>query len=533
MKLGRKLARLGSAGPGSRAPSAAQPAEPEACLRDDDASSAGAPGGDARGGDVLGDGMLGGDVLGGRAPRPGGHSSGGDVPGGDVPEGAPRGCHDGGAGAPSGAPGIDPARRARIRRLQRSLDALVSKGRSEMRARPSGPADAGDALAAALRSSAPTPRIPPSGRSLPGARVSTPYGPVHQVEHWLEPHHAHGVVPVTSALEAESPLVASLALDPAFREIDLSRALFIDTETTGLSTAAGTLAFLVGVAFFEDESLCVQQYLLTELGREAPMLQLLAERIRAASCVVSYNGKSFDWPLLRARYVMNRVAAPPLPPHLDLLHCARRVFKKRLDSVRLVDMERELLGFVREHDVSGAEIPGIYLHFVRSGDPGRLDGVVEHNGHDLIALAAILGELAKRFRDVRREDDPLDHLGYAKVAERAGDAERAARFASAAAAGGGDEECTLEALLLAARVARRSKDVEAEERALLTALGTRAAPRVHLELAKLYEHRRKDPVRALSHAMTTCPAEALEERERRLKRLAGRLARHNVRKRPR
>ncbi|MBX3251543.1 MAG: ribonuclease H-like domain-containing protein, partial [Myxococcales bacterium] len=292
-----------------------------------------------------------------------------------------------------------------------------------------------------------------SGRSLPGRREETPHGPLHRVSTWLEPHHCHGRVPVASALSVEARLVADLAIDRAFEGRDLRRVLFLDTETTGLSTASGTVAFLVGAATFEDESLHVEQLLLTRYHEEPAMLRHLADRIAAADVVASYNGKSFDWPLLRTRFVMNRVPAPPLPPHLDLLHCARRVFKRRMERLRLVDMERELLGFVREHDVSGAEIPGIYHHFVRSGDPGRLDGVVEHNAHDLVALAAILGELGRRYGELRREDEPEDHLGYARVAERAGDAERATRFALAAADGGGDEACTVDALVLAARVA--------------------------------------------------------------------------------
>ncbi|MCB9600587.1 MAG: ribonuclease H-like domain-containing protein [Sandaracinus sp.] len=361
-----------------------------------------------------------------------------------------------------------------------------------------------------------------AGGILPGRREETPHGPLHRVHHLLEPNHHHGRVRAASALTVPTRIVADLALDRTFEDRDLRRILFLDTETTGLSTSSGTVAFLIGAAFFEDESLHVEQLLLTSYHEEAAMLRHLADRIRAADVVASYNGKSFDWPLLRTRFVMNRVPAPPLPPHLDLLHCSRRVFKRRLDSVRLVDMERELLGFVREHDVSGAEIPGIYHHFVRSGDPGRLDGVVEHNAHDLVALAAILGELGRRYDELRKEDEPEDHLGFAKVAERSGDPTRARRFAWAAADGGGDVDCTLEALLVAARVARREGDAAGELQALHRALEVRPGPEVHVLLAKHHEHRSKDLMRALLHASQS-------EEPVRWARLRARVARQNRR----
>ncbi len=428
------------------------------------------------------------------------------------------------AGPGSKAPPIEElSRSGRVRRLQRAIDRLSKTTRRS----------GADALGGLLSETL-TPRARDHGTAtLPGESVETAHGTVHRVSHLLEPHYCHGRVAAASALDAEPDLVSELALDPTFEGLDLSRMVLIDTETTGLSIASGTLPFLIGMAYFEDQSLHVEQLMLTQLGNEAPMLRVLAERLAWASCVVSYNGKSFDWPLLRARYVMNRVETPPLPPHLDLLHCARRVFKRRLDSVRLVDMERELLGFVREHDVSGAEIPGIYLTFIRSGDPGRLDGVVEHNGHDLIALAAILGELTRRFRTVHRADDPRDHLGYARVAERAGDRERALRFSLAAVEGGGDVSCTYDASMLRARVARRAGNPVMEEEALLHALRVHPCAQVHLELSKMYEHRFKCTPRALKHAVETVPYETLEENERRVLRLQRRLARNNRRRKAR
>ena len=363
--------------------------------------------------------------------------------------------------------------------------------------------------------------------ALPGQRRETEHGELHLIDEYLEPRHHHGRSPIAKALEVSTERLAQLALDPSLERIDLQRALFLDTETTGLAGGTGTVPFLIGIAWFEDQSMRIQQLFLPELGREGPMLSWLRERVQQSSCVVSFNGKTFDWPLLRNRFVLNRVRAPVLPPHLDLLHCARRVLRPRLKSVRLVELERRVLGMHREDDVSGALIPQLYFDYLDGGDVSPIAKVIEHNANDLIALAALLAELVSHFDEVHGNDDPRDHLAYAKVAERTGDRARARSFADAAAQGGGESACTVEACLLSARMARRGGDVDEEERALLGAL--RAADDellvsvVRLSLAKLYEHRRKDLDRALEHAKGTALAEGEEAAGRRLARLQRRL----------
>ena len=364
---------------------------------------------------------------------------------------------------------------------------------------------------------------------LPGQAEATEHGEVHLIDEYLEPRHHHGKAPIGRALEVCTKRLAQLALDPALEAVDFTRALFLDTETTGLAGGTGTVPFLIGIGWFEDQSMRIQQLFLPELGREAPMLHWLRERVAASSCVVSFNGKAFDWPLLRTRFVLNRVPAPALPPHLDLLHCARRILKQRLKSVRLVELERRVLGMHREDDVSGALIPQLYFDYLDGGEIAPLAKVIEHNANDLIALAALVAQLVSHFDQVHGGDDPRDHLAYAKLAERTGDAVRARSFAEAAARGGGESRCTVQACLLNARVARREGDVDAEERALLDALEAanddELDAAVRLALAKLYEHRRKDLRRALEHAPGAARAEGQEATQRRVARLERRLGR--------
>lgn len=365
--------------------------------------------------------------------------------------------------------------------------------------------------------------------ALPGQSIQTEHGELHLIDEYLEPHHHHGRAPIANALRVSSKRLAQLALDPTLEEVDISRALFFDTETTGLAGGTGTVPFLIGIGWFEDESLRIQQLFLPELGYEAPMLHWFRERVAQCSCLVSFNGKTFDWPLLRNRFVMNRVRAPELPPHLDLLHCARRILRRRLRSVRLVELEREVLGMYREDDVSGALIPQLYFDYLDGGDVSPIAKVIEHNANDLIALAALVAELVAHFDEVHGEDDPRDHLAYARVAERTGDPGRARSFARAAAEGGGEAACTVEACLLTARMARRGGDVDDEERALIDALQAADEDElraiVQLALSKHYEHRRKDLALALEHAAGTALAEGDEATERRMGRLERRLAR--------
>ncbi len=367
---------------------------------------------------------------------------------------------------------------------------------------------------------------PPPG-PLPAELRMTPHGQVHIAERLLPPEHHHGSAPVAGACEVEAPLVASLALDPRLAGVDFRRVLYLDTETTGLAGGTGTVPFLVGLAWFEDRSLRVQQLFLRRLGEEGPLLRVLAERMAAASCLVTFNGKSFDWPLLRTRFVLNRVPVPAELPHLDLLHCSRRVFKYRGSGARLVHLEEQILGHRRVDDVDGALIPDLYFRFLRDGRGSALTPVLEHNANDLLLLAALLGELVRRFRTSRAEEaDPRDLLGFAAVAMRAGDYARAHAFAQAAAKGGGT--VGVEAHTLASQLSRRSGDSKAAvshlQQALASARGAQAGS-LHLALTKLYEHALKQPEQALHHARLTASAESPEDQRHRISRLERKLAR--------
>lgn len=327
---------------------------------------------------------------------------------------------------------------------------------------------------------------------LPFATEATPLGPLHVRAQRLSAAHRTGRAPLVAARHANADLLALLALDPSLATLDPRGALFLDTETTGLAGGAGTVAFLVGLAFWDTEGLVLEQLLVRALGEEAPMLARVRERIERASFLVTFNGKSFDLPLLRTRFVLARMDPPPSPPHLDLLHVARRVHGKRVkQGCRLVTLERDVLGFERHDDVPSGEVAACYLHFLRTGDARSLLGVVEHNAWDVLAMAALVGIYGEPFDGAMAAEDLV---GVARTLRRAGALDRARDAVDHAMAMAPASE---EALRARADIAKARGDRELALADFEALAGAVDDPAVRLELAKLYEHWKREPGRAL------------------------------------
>jgi uncharacterized protein YprB with RNaseH-like and TPR domain len=192
--------------------------------------------------------------------------------------------------------------------------------------------------------------------------------------------------------------------------------LCLDTETTGLATAAGTLAFLVGLGWWEGARFRQVQLLLPDHADEPAFLDELRRHVPVHGWLVTYNGRGFDWPLLVARYRMARAAPPDHAGHLDLLPMVRRLFRHRMPDARLQTAEAHLLGLNRHDDVAGWEIPARYLQFLRDGDPAMLLAVVRHNEEDVRSLARLLGHVDERLADpaVRRSAPAGDLAGLGR-----------------------------------------------------------------------------------------------------------------------
>jgi uncharacterized protein YprB with RNaseH-like and TPR domain len=298
--------------------------------------------------------------------------------------------------------------------------------------------------------------------------------------------------------------------------------MFFDLETTGLSGGAGTQAFLVGCGWFESDRFLTRQFVLTRHADERPMLENVARQFAGAGALVSFNGKSFDATILETRYLFHRLKWFALDlPHVDVLHPARQFWRR--DDCSLSSLERQLVGHRRVRDVSGFEIPGRYFQFVRTGDPGPLCVVLEHNRLDLLSLAALTSRLlhlacrgAESVRDAR-EAVALGHVySRAGLDGRARDAYRKALALCRAPRGAFDTAKidALRGLALASRRARCYKEAADCWKELLAIRGCPAniAYEANQALAIHNEHRLRDLTSARSFALLNL--EAAEERMR-------------------
>src|SRR6266403_795069 len=246
-----------------------------------------------------------------------------------------------------------------------------------------------------------------------------------------------------STPETTDPSSTTLALLSRTRDESLSRKtraaledpekwLFLDTETTGLAGGTGTYAFLIGLAWWDAGALQVEQFFMRDFGEEHAILHEVAAHLAKRPVLVTFNGKSFDWPLLENRFTMTRsIAVPKLAAHLDLLHPARALWKLRLGSVRLVELERQVLdartlGWHREEDVLAALIPQHYFDYLRGGPAEPLAAVVRHNQMDLRGLAALVGKIDALLTSGDGDEvHSLDLFGLSRYLQRRGNSQRA------------------------------------------------------------------------------------------------------------
>lgn len=273
--------------------------------------------------------------------------------------------------------------------------------------------------------------------------------------------------------------------------------LCLDTETTGLGSAAGTVAFLVGLGWWDHDRVRLLQLFLPDLSEEAALLGALAAEVPVGSCLVSYNGRAFDWPLLETRFRMGRRVPPALAAHLDLLLLVRRLFRHRLPDARLQTVERHLLRRHRAPDIPSWEIPAAYHSFLRGGTAGPLRVIARHNAEDVVTLGRILAHLERGYgrREVRRWAPPGDLIRLARLYRHDGRIDEAVACLELAGeeVDGGDPDTALATVELA-RLLRRAGRL-AEAGVAWSRLVSAPGPLAGLgwiELAKEREHRDRD-----------------------------------------
>jgi len=280
---------------------------------------------------------------------------------------------------------------------------------------------------------------------------------------------------------------------------DREQWLFLDTETTGLAGGSGTHAFLVGIAWWEGGGLEIEQFFLREYSEERALLFALRERIAEHPVLVTFNGKSFDWPLLETRYRMSRKISVPTPKaHLDFLHPARNLWRLRLGSVRLSELERHVLGWNRGADLLSCLIPQIYFDYLRGGSPERLIPVLNHNQMDLRGLAALSSRILSLLSDAESlGQDGLELFGVSRICEKRGEYTRAGNLYKKSIASFLPADTDRAARRSLARLAKREGDFDLACELWKNAIGnSRHGYEAYEQLAIYYEHKARDPEQA-------------------------------------
>lgn len=358
---------------------------------------------------------------------------------------------------------------------------------------------------------------------MPGEEIETGHGKHFEAETFYARHRRHGSADIGSLAELPPDLLETIS-NGSVRDIPPREWAFLDTETSGLAGGTGTCAFLVGVGRITPEGFRVRQFFMRDHGEEASVLDALTRHLAPFRVLITYNGRAFDQPLLETRYRLNRARHPfDRLEHLDLLYGARRLWKLRFDSCRLVELEQQVLGFERQGDVPGALIPYIYFEYLRTGEMARLLPVFHHNAIDILTLACLTGIVPYAFKDPAGAPlrNGAEMAGLGRWLRDAGETEQARTLFRRAIDAGLPDQILFRTLWDVAALERKLGCGQAalEIWSDLAAAKNPFRPRALEELAKHYEHREKNHAMALEMTRTALAFEdspALRKREQRL-----------------
>ena len=362
---------------------------------------------------------------------------------------------------------------------------------------------------------------------LNGEEVAAGEGRHFETERLYERHRRYGSMCISDLADLPADL-----LDPisggAIPSARPDRWAFLDTETTGLAGGSGTYAFLIGVGHITPEGFRVRQFFMREYAEEPSLLTGLSEFLGRFDVLITYNGKTYDQPLLETRYRMSRMRPPfDRMSHLDLLFGARRLWKLRFESCRLVDLENRILGVEREGDLPGEMIPYVYFEYLRTREAWRVAPILHHNVMDIVTLACLTGVVPWAFHSPERAQ--LTHgaemVGLARWFQQAGELERACDLYRRGIQCGLRDELLFRTMWDLACLEKRREHDDAATAILADLAASPNAFRAaaYEELAKRYEHREKNFEMALE--MTRCAlslgdSAGLRKREQRLQRRA-------------
>jgi len=341
---------------------------------------------------------------------------------------------------------------------------------------------------------------------VPGRNLKTIYGEIFSLNHAYPGDLHHGHLPLKPLTAYD--WLAQWAKAPSTPELE--SLVFLDTETTGLSGGTGTMPFMIGAGRFRESQFVVEQFFVRNPAEEAAQLAALSEFVEGVEGIVTYNGKSFDMPIINTRYIMQRLSNPfTTATHFDLLHFTRRIWKARLGQCNLGNIETQVLGFQREQaDIPGYLVPDFYREFLFTGDATHMPGIFYHNEVDVLSLSALFSWLAAILEDPSddRFTDPGDLLSVGRVLEILQREQLADQVYSSERIRQLEESDRQKSLLLRARIQKRKGNLEEASR-LWQQAASSSSMEALVELAKYFEHQLRDndaALRCTDQALTLC-----------------------------
>lgn len=331
-----------------------------------------------------------------------------------------------------------------------------------------------------------------------GIEYPTEYGPTFVSQTTYPRDHRHGLIPLCQ--DRPMDILATWASTPRITQPGGENIVFLDTETTGLSTGTGTLIFLVGIGYRTPSGFELVQFFLREPGEEEAFITALDQWLARFDTIVSFNGKHFDLPILANRYLLTG-STPPFDrfEHLDVLQIARKLWRYRLPSRALSVLEKEIVQFYRtQEEVPGFLIPQLYIDYQNTGDARPLAGVFYHNAVDILTLAALYGKIAGMLTAPLEEaaQHSLDLAAIARLYEELGQIETAAELYEASLEQGLPQAFYAQTMERFANMRRRQGEWR-QAAQLWRKAAEHGECQACIELAKYYEHRERNYTEAL------------------------------------
>jgi len=345
--------------------------------------------------------------------------------------------------------------------------------------------------------------VVPIEQLVKGEVVSTPEGETFLTKEHFPPHYRYGEITLADILGIPTYPAHLLSKDERLKELDFRKALFLDTETTGLSGGTGTFAFMVGLGFFQEDKFLIHQFFMRDYSEERASLSLIKKIIDSFQFLVTFNGRHYDIPLLETRFILSRIGSNIREmPNFDLLYPSRRIWKGAYENCRLVTLESKLLGVERTDDIPSEWIPYLYFEYIQTGDASKIQPVFYHNQMDILSMVALAGRIHLVYHDPQaaRPRKGIEHFALGRLFWEHGQREKAIPCFEIALKRC-DDDLSWEVMKWLSRAFKKTGQGERARSLWEEMIGwphkKDAFP--YIELAKYHEHRLKDWDRAMAY----------------------------------